>query len=31
MPDRGFSVRVVDVCVVIITIFVVLAYFKGWG
>jgi hypothetical protein len=29
--DGGFSVRIVDICVIIITIFVVLAYFKGWG
>ena len=25
------KVRVIDICVIIITIFVVLAYFKGWG
>lgn len=24
-------VRVIDVCVILITVFVILAYFKGWG
>lgn len=25
------KVRVIDVCVIIITVFVILGYFKGWG
>lgn len=28
---RKVSIRVVDICVIIITVVVVLAFFKGWG
>jgi hypothetical protein len=31
MMDGKISIRLSDICLVIIAIFIVLAYFTGWG
>jgi hypothetical protein len=31
MDNRSFTIRIVDIAVIVIMIFVILAYFKGWG
>lgn len=30
-PNSSVKVRLLDVCMVVITIFIILAYFNGWG
>lgn len=31
MDKDPIKVKVHDICMVIITVFIILAYFKGWG
>lgn len=31
MDQNHLKVRIIDICVIIITVFVILGYFNGWG